>query len=222
MSCSSLLRRFGALVFLLAASTALPAAELMLRDEKLAQTPEGRQQLKYLVSCALPEGTTVIAIAGNERLSFPGAMGLAPGWTTQPMTAAERRRVSACMLARTNYFGVPVELSIRSDAADAPPSLRADDDEQRTHTFFEAGFFGDLFKDQPEGYVCIGDTSQRRLPHLRSLLRVCSLPATGAGDPSHVSRCGFLIAGSCAAHPFLQNGTDYQPDVLMVYLPAPK
>src|SRR4051812_30803658 len=98
MSCSGLLR-FCALVFLLAASTALPAAELMLRDEKLAQTPEGRQQLKYLVSCAVPEGTTVIAIAGNERFAFPGSMGLAPGWTTQPLTDGERRRVSACMLA---------------------------------------------------------------------------------------------------------------------------
>jgi hypothetical protein len=220
--CTGLLLRYGALLFLLATSAALPAAELMLRDEKLAQTAEGREQLKYLVNCALPADATVVAVADNQRFSFPGGMGLAPGWATKPLTAAEQRRVSACMLARTNRFGVPVQLSIRSDAADAPTSLHADADERREFSFFEAGFFGNLFLEQPEGYVCTGDTPSQRMPHLRSLLRVCSLPMTGTETASGISRCGFVMVGACKGRPFVQNGTDYSSDVLNVYLPGPR
>lgn len=220
--CPRLLLRYSALLFLLAASAALPAAELMLRDAKMAQTAEGREQLKYLVSCALPQDTTVIAVADNKRFSFPGSMGLAPGWATQSLTAAEQRQVSACMLARTNRFGVPVQLSLRSDAADAPESLHADADEQRGFPFFEAGFFGNLFLEHPEGYVCTGDTTPQGTPHLRSLLRVCSLPMSGTDASSRVSRCEFIIVGSCKERPFVQNGTDYSSEVLNVYLPGPK
>lgn len=220
--CTGLLLRYGALLFLLAPSAALPAAELMLRDEKLAQTAEGRQQLKYLVNCALPADATVIAVADNQRFSFPGSMGLAPDWATRPLTAAQQRRVSACMLARTNRFGVPVQLSIRSDATDAPESLHTDADERRKFPFFEAGFFGNLFLPQPEGYVCTGDTPPQRTPHLRSLLRVCSLPLSGADAASGISRCGFVMVGACKERSFVQNGTDYSSDVLNVYLPGPR
>lgn len=219
--CTGLLLRYGALLFLLAISAAGDAAELMLRDEKLAQTAEGRQQLKYLVNCALPADDTLIAVADNQRFSFPGGMGLAPEWATRPLTAAQQRRVSACMLARTNRFGVPVQISIRSDAADAPESLRTDADERRAFPFFEAGFFGNLFLEKPEGYVCTGETPPQRTPHLRSLLRVCSLPMTGEHAASGISRCGFVMVGACKEHAFVQNGTDYSSDVLNVYLPGP-
>lgn len=220
--CTRLLLRYGTLLFLLLTSTALPAAEVMLRDAKMAQTAEGREQLKYLVSCALPRDTTVIAVADNQRFSFPGSMGLAPSWATRPLTAAEQRRVSACMLARTNRFGVPVQLSLRSDAADAPESLHADADERHGFPFFEAGFFGNLFLENPEAYVCTGDTPPQRMPHLRSLLRVCSLPMSGTEASSGISRCGFIIVGSCKDRPFVQNRTDYSSEVLNVYLPGPK
>src|SRR4051794_453827 len=91
-------------------------AELALRDEILVQSPDGRQVLKYLVSCALPADVTVVAEHGGQRYSFPGGAALAPAWSTRALSAAEERLVSACMLARTNFFGKPVEISMRNDA----------------------------------------------------------------------------------------------------------
>ncbi len=222
LRCTGLFLRYVALLFLLATAGAGHAIEFTLRDEKLAQTAEGRQQLKYLVNCALPADASVIAVVDDQRFSFPGGMGLAPEWATQPLTAAQQRRVSACMLARTNRFGVPVQLSIRSEATDAPESLRTDADERRAFPFFEAGFFGNLFLEQPEGYVCTGETQPQRTPHLRSLLRVCSLPMSGAHAASGISRCGFVMVGACKERPFMQNGADYSSDVLNVYLPGPR
>jgi len=222
LGCSRLLMRHAVLLFALAASQAVPAEELTLRDDKIAQTPQGREQLKYLVNCALPADVTVIASAGEQRYALPGAMGLAPAWATRPLTPSEQRRVSACMLARTNLFGVPVQISMRSDAADATKSLEADAGERRDYPFFEAGFFGNLFQEQPEGYVCTGDAPSSRMRHLRSLLRVCSLPITNAPGASYVSRCGFVMVGACRDHAFVQNGVDYSADVLNVYLPASK
>jgi hypothetical protein len=211
--------RLGVCWLALAASSASSATELTLRDEQFAQTPRGREQLKYLVNCALPADVTVVATADNQRYTFPGGMGLAPGWSTQPLTTAEQRRVSACMLARTNFFGVPVQISVRNDAANASASLQTDDAERRDYPFFEAGFFGNLFEEKPSGFVCTGDTPPSRARHLRTLLRVCSLPGQVAQD---ISRCGFVMVGSCSEHAFVQNGVDYSADVLKVYLPAAK
>lgn len=207
----------AALLFL-AASSAAPAAELTLRDEKLAMTQEGREQLKYLVSCALGPEDTVTARANDRQYVFHGSMGLAPGWAVRPLSDREQRLVSACIFARTNYFGVPVQISMRSDAPDAPESLRADSSERRDYPFFEGGFFGNLFLESPEAYVCTGDDVPGRVPHLRASLRVCSLPLQGNGG-AQVSRCRFVMAGDCAARMFIRNGVDYSSEVLKVYLP---
>jgi hypothetical protein len=198
------------------------AAEFNLRDEKLVKTPEGREQLKYLVGCALAPEDSVTAQAGNLHYVFHGSMGLAPGWATRPLNDREQRMVSACIFARTNYFGVPVQISMRSDAADAPESLRSDSSEQRDYPFFEGGFFGNLFLEKPEAYVCTGDDSPARMAHLRALLRVCSLPLQQQHASLPVSQCHFVIAGACSMRAFHRNGVDYSSEVLKVYLPGRK
>src|SRR5262249_17712755 len=59
--------------------------EVELADPTMATTPEKRHQLQYLVSCALPKSLALYTQQGTERFTFPGQMGLAPGWLYHPM-----------------------------------------------------------------------------------------------------------------------------------------
>jgi hypothetical protein len=197
-------------------------AELQLNDDRMAATADGRATLKYLVGCALPAGTTVVADVAGARYSFPGSMGLAPDWSARALTPAEQRLLSACMLARTNRFGVPVMLSMRSDAPSRPASLEADADERRAFPAHEGAFFGNLFAPDQPVYACTASTAPAWIAHLRSQLRVCTLSAQEEGVPAGYSRCRFRIVGACAGKPFVQGGIDYSAEVVHVYLPAPK
>src|SRR5262249_15774984 len=70
-----------------------------------------RQFLTYAYSCAMPEGSTLhIVIDGDDLGTYQGALGLAPEWGAEGGHCDERcqRWVTACLLARTNFWGVPV------------------------------------------------------------------------------------------------------------------
>ena len=79
----------------------------------LADTPTKREQLKYLVGCALAEETEAYTTVDGEEYIFEGDMGLAPQWIDKGLTPEEERWVSACMLAKTNFFGKHVRISMR-------------------------------------------------------------------------------------------------------------
>ena len=226
------IQRSGAVFILLFASTLVLASDLVLRDESFAKTAEGRQYLNYLVSCALPEDITVVVEVEQQRYRFPGLMGLAPQWSKQPLTLTEQRRVSSCLFARTNFFGKPVIISLRSDVSTMPDSVKANRRERKEFPFFEAGFFGNIFLEQPQAFVCSPTLTPKRQEHLASLFRVCSFPAQvgdlGYQDPTGkdakapaLSRCHFIQVGTCDRRHFKQNGVDYTADVLKVYLPGP-
>src|SRR5262245_59565703 len=83
-----------------------------LANSPLAQTADGRDVLSYVVSCALPTGAQTSAKVGGTTYTFAGAIGLAPGWATRAPTVTERRWVTACVLSRTNLYGVSVQLSL--------------------------------------------------------------------------------------------------------------
>lgn len=116
------------------------------------------------------------------------------------------------MVARTNCFRVLVQILMRIDAADVPDSLCADRGEQRDFPVFEGGFFGNIFLERSEAYVCTSDGEPGTIPHLRSLLCVCSLPLDG-GANAQISRCGFLIAGPCASRHAVQTALHYWAEV---------
>jgi hypothetical protein len=194
------------------------ARQLPLRDDSLARTPTGRQLLKYIVDCALPDTDTVQVVTDSGTLSLPGDLGLAPEWSIRPLRDPERRQVSSCLAARTNFFGKPVRISLRGESPRAPDGLRSDSAERRQFPYFEGAFFGDYFAASPVAYVCIGDTGAGRVAHLESLLRVCTLPKDGS---SGLSRCNFRIVGNCRDRPFVQAGVDYTREVIQVYLPGP-
>jgi hypothetical protein len=193
------------------------AEEYQLRNDELAQTEQGRQLLKYMVSCALPAGESIV-VTVDEKYIFQGALGLVPDWAHQPMTEEEKRRLSSCLAAHTNFFGKPVQISLRSDDPAASESLRTTAEERANFPFFEGGFFGNYFIPHPVSYVCLGDTPVERDQHLASLLRVCTIKNEG---DTELSRCDFKVVGLCKDKPFVQDGVDYSKEVLWVYLPEP-
>lgn len=222
---SGYLQRCGAILIFLMSTAIASAEELTLRDEALAHTIEGRQYLKYLVSCALPEKVNVVTTVDQVRFVFPGLMGLAPQWSKQPLSLTEQRRVSACILARTNFYGKPVLVSLRGNESTLPDSVKANRKDRRAFPFYEAGFFGNIFLEQPVAYVCGPTLTHKRKQYLESSFRVCSFPAEPAvtnANGQAVSRCQFIMVGPCYRANFRQAGINYTPDVLKVYLAGPQ
>jgi hypothetical protein len=171
-----------------------------LANPSLASTADKREQLTYLVRCALPEHIALFVQHGPDRFTFQGSLGLAPHWLYEAMTPSEERWVSACLLAHVNYFGKSVPISLRVKSPDVP-ALAVSEQEQQTFSIFEGGFFGNLFLSEPVAYTCQGD---RTLAHARDPVlhdRVCTHETgatTAQGTP--LTFCHFLVTGRCE-HP---------------------
>jgi hypothetical protein len=202
--------------------TAPPAASTAqqreLADPSLAATAAKRDQLKYLVRCALPADVTVYTQQGAERFTFAGGLGLAPRWLDAAMTPSEERWVSACLLAHVNHFGKHILVSMRATPPPVP-ALESPADEQQSFTIFEGGFFGNLFLPEPVAYTCRGERTpaQASDPILQD--RVCT-QRTGktTADGMPVTVCHFLFTGHCEDPvSFTVNGT-YYSEVIFVYL----
>jgi hypothetical protein len=191
---------------------------LKLADSVLATSEDDRERLKYLIGCALPEGAVVETWVGGKHYEFAGELGLAPAWSRRALTPQESRWVSACILARTNWYGVAVQISLRAASARGA-RLRADAAERARFPLHEGAFFGDIFRRNAPAYVCLGGSSTRREETLRALRRICTLPDGHlTAEMQALSHCGFIIAGSCAAQPYTQADVDYSEEVVHVYL----
>lgn len=153
--------------------------------EALLVTAGGESLLSYAIGCALPSGAQVSAEDGSH---FKGALGLAPQWTDRALAPAERRWLSACLLARTNLFGTHVVISMRGERPSLSGSVTRE--EERDYPLEEGAFFGDLWRQPSRAYVCVGSGNEAALDRVK---RVC----TESSDVAGLSRCGFEIAGRC-------------------------
>ena len=153
---------------------ALPEAMTLLQE-----AADGRALSPYLVKCALPAQRQIAA----EDEKLPGGLGLAPEWLERPMTAKERRWISACLLALMNASGEHVEVSLAGGHDNLPSSAEEP-------VFREGAFYGDLFGAEPESFVCSGDEDVEHSSARAK--RVCTEPA-GEG----VSKCQMAHAGRC-------------------------
>lgn len=137
--------------------------------------------LAYTVSCALtPEQHVDVVIDGEtERLS--GGLGLAPAWgqTDGSCDAECQGWVSACLVARTNFKGESVQISLLGDIAALEPT----EEEAATFAIEEATYYGDLFADAPTLFACTPDGADA--PE-----RTCGGDASG---------CYIRIVGECSA-----------------------
>ena len=143
------------------------------------EDPLARELLKYIVSCALPEDAEIDLTIDGIDYAFPGGTGLAPAWG-QPdgaCGASCRRWVSACVLARVNYLGVSVPISIRGTRRELASTAA----ERSDFPHREATYFGDIFASPQIRRACLSP-GQTEIP------RVCGPSLDG---------CVMNVIGSC-------------------------
>lgn len=162
-----------------------------LSQSPLIETPEGREVLSYIVSCALREGQSIQVRDREGRLyEFAGSIGLASAWASREPTVSERRWVSACVLSRTNLYGIRVELSMRGSHAAIAGSVR----ESLDYALVEGAFYGDLFaEDGPKMYACAAEVRDLDLELSTQDLRACAISEDGK-----LTGCGFTYTGKCS------------------------
>jgi hypothetical protein len=170
-------------------------------------TVDGREVYSYMMSCALPSGTTIEATipdapdtappdtlytCSHGRCGFPGSLGLAEHWIDRALDPRGQRWVTACLLSRVNLYGVSVKISLHGVA----PQLSVSPSEAATYTLQEGAFYGNIFADpdQPLDWnACTGkDQASGDAGDLQ--LRACAEP--DPNDPTH-TKCGFKYAGTC-------------------------
>jgi hypothetical protein len=118
------------------------------------------------VSCALPPSATVDFTVQGVNYSFPGELGLTPKWGIPGGTCGEtcQRWVSACVLARIDYLGEKVNISLRGPHA----NLATTPAEAAAYTLREGVYYGNIFgaPAEQERYACVA-------PGRKGLPRVC-------------------------------------------------
>ena len=159
---------------------------------ELLATDEGREVLGFIVSCAMPGETTLVAEApGGGTYEFFGEIGLAKGWLNKPLKKAGRRWVSACLLARVNNANIPNPISLRGPHR----ALEASPEETAGWTLEEGAFYGDYFTgDEPAVTIACRGEDQAAAETGGLIERDCAEP--DPGDPTH-TQCGFTYAGDC-------------------------
>ncbi|WP_437735864.1 hypothetical protein [Sorangium sp. So ce1335] len=144
--------------------------------------PLAREFLTYVAGCALPAGQSVQVSLDGETHVFDGDIGLAPEWGRAHghCNAHCQGWVSACMLARVNYLGESLPISMRGKNK----ALDADTAEQESFPHREGAYFGDLFAPEPLRFAC-------RSPGSTLISRVCG------GTGVEASGCIIDVLGDC-------------------------
>ncbi|RKH38010.1 hypothetical protein [Corallococcus sicarius] len=149
----------------------------------------------YIIRCAVPEGETrtFTHVQANKTYTWPGLLGLAPGWAAGASpTVAEQQIVSACLAAHTNPFGVSVPISVHGRDAQGQV-IPFTSGELSMFSRPESCFFGNLFQNQG---VYAGSQNPPLNPN-QSTTRACAV-VDGSGMPRRA--CAPIVyAGSCAA-----------------------
>jgi hypothetical protein len=163
-----------------------------------ANGDKARIFVKYLVSCSFKSSRTfqftwTDASGVVHAESYPGHLGLAPHWATNPLGSKGEQLVSACMAAHVNYYGVPVLISIRS--GQDPLRLHPHDNELDAYPDVEGAFWGNLWTNPPSLYACYNSAN---VANSRAHLRDC---AAGHLNPDGtIAQCGIInIVGSCSS-----------------------
>lgn len=86
---------------------------------------DAQRFMEYVVTCALEEGQGVEwkdPMTGSVSL-WKGKLGLCSEWGDDPPSPECLNRVSACVIARNNAFGMRVELSMRGEDPSRPDAF---------------------------------------------------------------------------------------------------
>ncbi|QSQ20335.1 hypothetical protein JY651_34475 [Pyxidicoccus parkwayensis] len=150
--------------------------------------------MEYIVRCALPAGQTrtFTSTVTGVTYTWPGALGLAPGWTNgSAASTLEQEVVSACLAAHANKYGVHIPISVLGRTAQGA-AIPYTSSELTTFSEKEACFFGNLF--DGSGIYAANDGGY--LTAKESTARACGLtssPTTSECPPIvHVGACSTL------------------------------
>ena len=181
-----------------AVKSALSNAELTAGAGSPTRGQLAVELLRYIYSCAMPAGasTTVTGVAGQPggSVQLQGGLGLASAWATGPCQDQCRELVSACVLARVNAFGQPMEISTRAPSY----GLTASAAEQAAFTEHEGAFFGNLFGHGEggswtgtwEAYACHATSAPDSGELVAVTHRACARPG---------GYCPIDVVGPCSA-----------------------
>jgi hypothetical protein len=142
-------------------ANALTANSLVMNALSDAPT---REFFSYVASCALPAGESIDLTINGVSYVFQGQIGVFPQWgmTGGKCEAGCQNWVSGCVLARVNYLGVRVPISIRATKA---PLLALAPSEGADYSHREAAYYGNVFSHPQTRYACLspGETSNPRV-----------------------------------------------------------
>ncbi|MDI3290577.1 hypothetical protein [Polyangium sp. 15x6] len=171
-----------------------PSSLAALQDS--GQTGQmSRMFLRYAVGCALePSQSFTVTWTDNDVVhteTYFGQLGLAPSWATGPLDETGQRWVSACLAARTNWYGVTVTISMRA----AHNAIKhAGVVEKYSYPREEGAFWGNLFAPTPYLHSCVYVPNTG---YVRSVMRDC---AAGHVGPNGIENCGMIERrGPCDA-----------------------
>jgi hypothetical protein len=139
-----------------------------------------RTVLKYIVGCALPAGAHIDVTNAAGHFRFDGGLGLAPEWG-EPDGDCDglcKEWVSACVISRLDFRGVPMEISLRGDN----PGLATSAFERSTYTSNEATYYGNIFTSPLQVFACLA-------PGQTGDPRVCGPSVSNCGVVDVVGRC---------------------------------
>jgi hypothetical protein len=71
------------------------------------------QSLRYLILCALPQGTSVTNPVNNA--TFHGHFGIAPEWRTGPLSATNKEWITSCLLQHLNGYNTSTALLLEAN-----------------------------------------------------------------------------------------------------------
>ncbi|MBA2544456.1 MAG: hypothetical protein H0V17_32740, partial [Deltaproteobacteria bacterium] len=156
-----------------------------------------REFFRYVYGCAARADQHILVTLDGQEHRFDGAIGLAPEWMSPVSEGGTgkcdhqcQRWVTACVLARTNAFGVPVPISIRGNH---PALSNIGPDELAQFPLREGSYYGNIFGGSLYGddgrYACTGPASNEP----SQTARLCS---NGGTEPVSTP-CSIVIDDEC-------------------------
>ncbi|WP_404365536.1 hypothetical protein ACIHQR_34885 [Corallococcus coralloides] len=162
--------------------------------------------MAYIVKCSVPEGQTRTfqSTTTGVKYTWPGALGLAPGWAAGKVaTVAEQQAVSACLAAHANKYGLHIALSVLGRTADGA-AIPYSAEELSQFSAKEACFFGNLFTN--EGLFAARD---RDFSAAESTTRACglSLTADACAPITNIGSCSQFCTKADPSQPYYTHCT---------------
>jgi hypothetical protein len=161
--------------------TASSLLDNALTATALESEASSRTLMYYIVGCALdPDQQISLTFSSGTSVTYNGSIGLASEWGEPGGQCDEECRgwVSACVLARLNFLGVRVPISIRGNHE----ALQVTPEEANLFPRREAAYFGNIFGSHQVRKAC-------HSPGSEVIGRVCG---------SSNNNCGVDVLGSCA------------------------